>query len=761
MAYALKYTSEFYQLKNYTTDKWKIEIYLEGYGGGSSEIRLDADSVVMSRDGELLDVVQGTKLTISIINTSEGEFKEFRDAAWGDYKVVLIKDPDGTPQNMFIWYNQSEIYTEPYGDPEGGGVSSVIEFTCGLRHLSFVRWDNSGTLYDSQKSMIEVIRLALNKLPSPLGVREIVNLYEDDHNATTTDSPLNQTYVSSETYLEVKNEGTNDEEAAFFCADVLEEILKPFGAILYQWEGYWYIIRPQEYNDSTLYYREFNANVGTESTITVDATGNYASNRRSITGPNGASTELILQANNSELSIQVPINRAKLVYTQNSLSMLGSNLIKNGDFLSLTQGTGANVNDYVPNFWTINNSDWTTYDAILIDSFGTPPRNWYAFINTKTATTYDSTVYMEQGRPAITTSTSDSMTLWFSARVEYEETKDTNFSPPANQHILDDSLNTFWRDDATVTWEIEIKIGSYYLAGDLATGYSWSLTQQNATFEIEGNMRLGWHGYTKSFSGGVKVETYYNILAFSQTLPTCPETAVRTFDIRIHRPYQDISTFFTTINNTYKSRELTNIHQSEFKLLYLPGQAPPEEELTIYSEIDEDENVTEIETIHGDGQNTLTIGSYRLSNGVITDAWSRRGYGESFEILEILLKMLRDMQGGFTKNLSGTLIGEFDVYNIVRDTYDGTVDYWIKDYTWNVVRSEWEVNLLEHTDFSGTLTPTTATGVVVTQLPVNTVATEDSSQSSNPEARITTSPSTILAQDAESSGDMNNLSNFN
>ena len=172
MAYALKYTYNFFQVKNYTQDEYQLKIYLEGYGGGSSAIdNIAAGTIKLSREGELLDNVLGTKLTFSLVNSTEGQYKEFRTASWGDYKVELIKDPNGTPETKFVGYNQSEIYSEPYDQPP---YDSALEFTCGLSHLKHVRFENSGTLYTGQKSIIEVLRLCLNKLPEPLALREFI-----------------------------------------------------------------------------------------------------------------------------------------------------------------------------------------------------------------------------------------------------------------------------------------------------------------------------------------------------------------------------------------------------------------------------------------------------------------------------------------------------------------------------------------------------------------------------------------------------------
>ena len=508
---AIKYTHTFHQLKKYDdTDpndatEWRVEILQDSWLGAATEIECDRDSIILSRDGDLLDVVQGTKLSVSLINQTEGQYREFRDADWGEYEVRLWKNGNnsselptpivderdvnftsssdivdlgnvdglgglssmslrmninisagsgggailykdgvivlfydhgtnlltanlvtstgtatatatlnvGTSYDVyisyqsgffvifvdevqqgfdvsqtgtiasntndmyiggygiysstlmeldyikiyqeiipfdsadvlkFVGYNQSEIYTEPFDQPP---YSSVLEFTCGLNHLKNVKFNEaenevietgidantnafspsvdltgtakgakfevdyiSGTvenlsiqiqtspddatwtdlgfgvgnnyamddiganyvrlkvvtvegaasvvdwkitpLYVGQKSLIEVIRLCLNKLPNTRSIIEFLNIYEDSINSTTTDSMLNQIFVDCSVY---KNIDEGEKETEFYCHKVLTECLKVFGVNLYQANGEWYIARVQEYNDTTIYYR--------------------------------------------------------------------------------------------------------------------------------------------------------------------------------------------------------------------------------------------------------------------------------------------------------------------------------------------------------------------------------------------------------------------------------------------------------------------------------------------------------------------------
>jgi len=663
MAYALKYYHNFQSIKSYGSgSEYRLEIYLEGYGGSSSELnKIERNSIQLDRAGDLLENVLGTTLSFNLFNQTEGQFSEFRDASWGDYMVKLIFDPSSANETKFIGYNQSEIYTESYDQPP---YTAKLEFTDGLSHLKHVRFDNSGTLYEGQKTIIEVLRLCLNKLPNPVKIREFVNVYEDSINSTTTDSMLNQIYVDASVYKEKENNGDDSIEAGFFCYKVIEEILKPFNAHIFQADGFWYIIRTQEYRGNTMYYREFNANVGTESTVTIDATGSFTTNNRSVTGKNGMANELILVAPSTEMSIDPPLNRVQVTYNQQNLDANAANLLKNGCFDSTSISSGRTI----PDFWDINGDDWTTYNSFFT-AWG--DKYWqFEPVGQETQTTIDTTKYIEQSKTNIPTSTLDSLLLKF------------DFVMFASyQHVQGGSANNptyFIENNLEIVWEFEIKFGTYYLDGDNINGYSWTTTASRG--------QLKKIGLDSMSSSGANNKVY----EISTLLPTLPQSAIVDFSIKIYKPYHNIDAYFST--NPDYTWDLTYLGHRCFTLMYLPEEAPPQETQILYAKIDEDENVEEIETIHGDGTNSVTLNSFRISTGVITDSWDRRGLSDGVGILTILLRQLRDLRSQFLKNLGGMLIGELDFYNTIEEN---SVRYWMKDYTWTVELNEWDVELME------------------------------------------------------------------
>jgi len=942
----IKYTHNFHQIKKYDkTDPdsatlWRLEILQDSWAGASTEIDCDRDSIVLSRGGDLLDVVQGSKLSVSIINQTEGQYKEFREADWGEYEVRLYKDGNnsselptpivdernvsftsssdvvdlgnvdglggksamslkmnlkissgagnrailykdgvisllyneftstltaslvtssgtatasatlnvGTSYDVYIsyqpnffalyvnevliaWdnsesgtiasntndmyiggygiysstlmeldfikiydeivaidsndvlkfvgYNQSEIYTEPYNQPP---YSSVIEFTCGLNHLKNVRFeqnkieelnvdanntatvsssvklgsiveygtftikantgdhsnhvvtlqtstDNSvfidsaftltgvGDLYftrlaDSvnyirlkittaegtastidwetnisyfgQKSLIEVLRLCLNKLPNPRDVREFVNIYEDSINSAVTDSMLNQIFVDCSVYKEKSDDADNEE--GIFCNDVIDKCLKIFGVNIYQANGEWVIARVEEYNDTTIYYRLFSPYKGNESNLTITSTGSYTNNKRLITNPTTANNELVLVSPASELSIEPPLNRVVITYNQDNVDQEEFDFVKNGSFedtWSIFLGVvfGTYIYRYVPLWWNFVGTDPETYNATRWATwYNNEEQLYFSFdpLTQETAFAFDSSIYIEYDKANIPVSTSDSVILEFNFHFEIDVRREAAYqgTPIWNQWFV---------DSGAVTFEMEISLGSYYLHGSYYTGFTWENSVGQAVFQVS----------------NFNIEQENNIVFhvtkndwFKVVLPTLPETDLVDFKIRIYQPYSNINQY--TINNdAFDNVNDQFIEFSGVKLTYLPNEAEATEELILNTTINDGENLEEIEVFHADGTNTGTLNSFRLSNGIITNQWTRRGLSDDINILELFLQQLAVLRGEYTRELNALVIGEMDVFNTIEHTTDTVNEYYIKTYEWNISTSEYNLTLSE------------------------------------------------------------------
>lgn len=667
MAYAKKFTIPFKQIKGYdAVDGWVIDIYKDGHGGGSTVLYTERDSIILKRDGGQFEWVNGSKLSFELFNLSEEQYIEFRTASYGDYYCNLKRE-DGT----LVWrgYLQSEIYTEAYDQPP---YTAKLEFTCGLSHLKYVRFDDGvGNLYTGQKSLIEVIRLCLNKLEVPLSViREFVNVYDDSMTSTTTSSMLNQTFVDCTVYREEKD----GVEVGFTCHSVLEEIFKCLNVHIFQYDVVWYIIRWQEYEDATMYYRDFNANVGAESTITVDATGSLTTNKRVVTGVTGLSTELVLN-NESELSVEPPLNRIKLTYNQDFSTFENMQLIQNGCMQLFT--TNAYTGN--PTYWTYQGIDPDSYSAIYQAGL----LNIFQF-NDIDSEAYVSTKYIKQTRENLYISTSDTLRLDMKG---YQEISIAKVPLTADYNDINFFLNSGW----IRYYPVQIKIGAYYLRQIGTNTGDWVTTPQIFTLVASG---CGWSMpfWVDSIDGSVN--DYFFLVT-----DLLPLSGFQDVEMTFFQPYSSVlpkDTLLTDFTINVDAFGLTCA-----SVIYRPDQSAAITDYIVYQEIDEDEEVLNLDIIHGDGLYDFSINSFRLSSGQVTNNWNRRGLTDNLSIFNMILKQYAELRGNFVYNLSATIFAQISPYNTIEHTVNGTdYHYWITDYEYKLETNEWSCNLMQIENFT-------------------------------------------------------------
>jgi hypothetical protein len=758
MAYGLKYQTDFKTTQKDIDITWRLNIYLEGYVGSTSEMELGGKPVEIKwKNADQFEPIRNSTATVNIWNETEGQYSEFLTASYGDYMMTLVRNP--ATDNQIVWrgYNQSEIATEPFTTPP---YNSSIQFTDGLSHLKYVRFEDTGvgTLYTGQKSVIEVLRLCLNQLDNPLGIRESVNVYEDNHNSATTDSPLNQTFVDSALYKEIKKKGSQNEDVGWFCNKVIKEILRPFKAHIYLYNDMWHIVRVQEYEGTTLLYRDFNANVGTESTITVDATGSYTSGY-TITGVDKDNVnELAFIGADMEKEIVVPLNRVELTFKSNTMDFEGYNFIRNGTFERITFNpvpTPAATYSGFPTLWSESGgADTYNYQALSSDqNFAAQStydyqsqsnKNLFTFepIEQATASAIDTDLYIQYEYPSVPTSTTDKVRFEFYtyARVDMDSLSWNNMP------------NNYLMSGLTITYELYIQLGTYYLVGDNIAGYTWSTTAGRCKYISNG----GFNSINTSANN-----TNFSAVSWSKKLikietPNLPQNGVYSFTFRYYRPYHDIVAYDSTSSIDI---DLGFLKSSLFGGFYIPANNVIVDDEIIYSEIDEDEEVYKETFFHADGNSILSQNSFRLSDTSLTDSWQRRGKTEAYSIMRIAIETFKDLRGDFIDGVSCKLVGDIAFYNaLTYEVASVTTRYQQNNIKWDVSNMVYDVELLELDDFT-TITPTISTSYNVLTHNANE-GTIGGSAPYNPNNNSSSSSNLIVQPSTTVNTNQTNITNY-
>lgn len=678
MAYVEKYYHTFKTSIKDIDIEYKIEIYLEGFVGSSTEFEAQFTPIEIERiAADMFEPIRKSTATVNLWNISEGQYSEFLTAGYGDYYIKLIEDPNGTPITKWTGYNQSEIGTEPYIQPP---YNSAIKFTCGLSHLDYIRFDASGTPYEGYKTIIEVLRLCTNKLNTPLGYYESVNIYEDDMASAVTDSMLAQCFVDSGLYNDLDDKVIPAVFKGWFCSDVIRAILAPFKAHMFMWDEQWNVIRVQEYNTTLadLFYRTFNANVGTESTVTTSGSG-QDSPVYNITGvQRGNTDEVVFLGDTAEQEVIPPLNKILLSYSETA---------KEADsFSSLI------INPWMGNpvgifwYWDAIGIDTSAYiEAVIHDDAihglpAYPNKTWVQFDPAEIVNlvTHDTSEYIIQTKSNLPLNSGDELVLSISAVTSIIVADDT----VASQYF------SLWKS----TLPMEIKVGSYYLVGTYTEGsivntsYAWSLTQ--GYFYVVPMFNFSWTataGPTEPSRRDINI-----------SIGTIQATALGDAVIKVYKPYQrpanglSVNYFFIT----------------NFQITYIDqGTEETISSVSAYTEIQEDANLYEEKLIHSDGQLGLSINSFRVDTGgtfpALTDTWNRRGYAETLGLMDLISTQLVELRGDFVRGITANLVGKINANNTLVYLVGGiSTFYLINNFKWDVRAQKWRVEILELEDLT-------------------------------------------------------------
>jgi len=801
MAYGLKYYCNFFQEIKQLTNEFRIEIHKEGYASTQYELNLGANPVIVDHgSAKMFEAIKKTTIILNLWNISEGLYSEFLTAAYGDYKIVIIQDPNGTPLTKWVAYNQSEIGQESY---TAIPYASSVKWTCGLSHLNYkpfldedneieesakdandtatvsasfavpssvstvlariipvsgnhsthvitlqtsaddIVWANSahtitGTgsfradditanyvrlkvttaqgaasvvdwkinpTYSGQKSALEVIRLCLNKLGAPLPIREIINVYDVGMNTTTTDSLLNQVFVDVEVYKDAKTKNGVVVFEYWKCKKVIEAILKPFMAHIFNYGGYWYIIRIQEYDATTLYYREFNAREGDESTITIDATGSHTT-AYTITGVDkGNSNELAWAGANADQEMLEPLNRVEITFKTSALDFASGNLLPYGDFknINFDAAASATYSGY-PAFWQQGPGlDMSAYSAIkspsgLVTSGFYPPdittQHLFRFEPTEqaTATGENALLYLQYIQPSTPLVNTDTLRIGF--YFEGEATFENAWGHEGWR--VRDFIQTI-----ETNHEFLVKVGDYYLVGDNLTGSVWQLTAGVFIY-----YHSDWGYYPAGpISGSLSYAVNIRHYATFDT-PTLPETGLKRFEFRIYRQWHNVSSFvgLGQDNSTPSTASMTSFYNGYLSCSYLPQSNVSIDDIQVNGFIDEDEEILKDTFIHADGNSFLAQNAFRLSTNVLTTSWNRRGLTDNLTIMRLAVEVYRDMRGEFIRKIKGDLTGEFDFFNCLTYLVGATTTkYMLNGTKYNLSKGTYSGFLIELESFITTI----------------------------------------------------------
>jgi hypothetical protein len=277
---------------------FQLDIYIRDYSGAITAIKGSGDPIILDLDSESenkFTAIKGSTMTVEIIEESIDQFIEFNQYDSRYSYAILYYD---SVEKWRGWYD-SEGFQQPYLYPP---YKMQLLFRCGLgslKNVDFEQGDRHGTPwynysipYQNQYSLLVDILSQTGFSLNTLDLYEALNVYEDAHLKTNSDSPLSQTYQDYLAYYPDKN----GSYASYY--DVLSDMMKMYGARIYQWEGAWHIERVNDLKDTFVRRRYVNS--------IYDSVETTYSDQKTLTNSSAALANLCVFIDHSQYKSWIP-----------------------------------------------------------------------------------------------------------------------------------------------------------------------------------------------------------------------------------------------------------------------------------------------------------------------------------------------------------------------------------------------------------------------------------------------------------------------
>lgn len=325
MSFGVKYRNTYTDLLGVSH---QVDILEEGYSGSITSIYATSDPVIFAWDASD-DTKYATSIASSIdINFRSPSRQYFRSLFTASKFKYQVKHYTATVLD-WVGYLIPDLYSEVY-DTKDFAVNIKAADGLGLLvNMDFV--DANGDAYTGLKSDFDIIKIMLDKLGNERSIITAINIYETTMDDGTGDDPLKQAYTNCDIFY-----GMN-------CAEVLDEILKPYGAVLFQDANGWNIIRFSQLKGS--YERRIYNSAGTYS-----SSGTYDPSK-TLTDENATlATRNVMVIGATSMQIMPAMKELNI----NQDYGYQENIIPGGDMNIKDWTQQFASNEYVSNIWKMH-----------------------------------------------------------------------------------------------------------------------------------------------------------------------------------------------------------------------------------------------------------------------------------------------------------------------------------------------------------------------------------------------------------------------
>jgi len=231
---ALKYYFEFTDVKEILH---RCEIYKDDFVGDAIEIQ-GSLALTKASTEDTLEAIRGGGLKIDLEATN---LLSFDDLYSENERVFSVKYIRNTSVLLFHGWLSPEGLVESFVND-----TWIISLDCTdglgfLKNLSYV--ENNGVPFSGKQSALEIITNCLKRTNLEQNIFTSLNIFHE--NMLLTENVLVETYFNSNRFVK------DDDKTFMNCDEVLRSVLELFGACITQYQGAWYIYKPNEIVNST------------------------------------------------------------------------------------------------------------------------------------------------------------------------------------------------------------------------------------------------------------------------------------------------------------------------------------------------------------------------------------------------------------------------------------------------------------------------------------------------------------------------------
>ena len=247
--YGTIYRVEFDDLNGNTN---RFDIQERDYSGSVTEVTSGNTPLIYNKYPSSVDnfyksPINSSSIDVTLISDTNFKYRDLFTQDDKKYRGIWYLNIGAGLVEKWRGFLLPSQFSESYISTPYETTFTFIDSLEILKRYSFL--EIGGAYYGNDVSIIRTIARCLDKTGLELRIKTGINVYSSTMNQTSSDDPLNQAFINNDTFY--------DEGEPISCYHVLEALLLPFGARIYQWENSWWITSIKEERDTSFNYRDF------------------------------------------------------------------------------------------------------------------------------------------------------------------------------------------------------------------------------------------------------------------------------------------------------------------------------------------------------------------------------------------------------------------------------------------------------------------------------------------------------------------------